>query len=133
MLKHRCLKFSYQNFVNMPFSKLISKLEHKCSNLGITFILQEESYTSKASFLDGDDIPTYVKNNNNSNTTYNFSGKRLKRGLYKTKNGIILNADVNGAFNIIRKAIQTQGLNCLIDISKISIKNIASPKRIKVA
>ena len=126
-------KANNQNFVNMPFSKLISKLEHKCSNLGITFILQEESYTSKASFLDGDDIPTYVKNNNNSNTTYNFSGKRLKRGLYKTKNGIILNADVNGAFNIIRKAIQTQGLNCLIDMSKISIKNIASPKRIKVA
>ena len=123
-------KTNNQNFVNMPFSKLISKLEHKCSNLGITFILQEESYTSKASFLDGDDIPTYVKGNN---TKYSFSGNRVKRGLYKTKDGIILNADVNGAFNIIRKAIQTQGLNCLIDMSKISIKNIASPKRIKVA
>ena len=123
-------KTNNQNFVNMPFSKLISKLEHKCSNLGITFILQEESYTSKASFLDLDDIPTYVKGNN---TKYSFSGNRVKRGLYKTKNGIILNADVNGAFNIIRKAIQTQGLNCLIDMSKISIKNIASPKRIKVA
>ena len=77
-----------------------------------------------------DDIPTYVKGNN---TKYSFSGNRVKRGLYKTKDGIILNADVNGAFNIIRKAIQTQGLNCLIDMSKISIKNIASPKRIKVA
>lgn len=119
-----------QNFVNVPFSKLISKLEHKCSNLGITFLIQEESYTSKASFLDEDDIPTYIKGNN---TKYSFSGNRIKRGLYKTKDGIILNADVNGALNIIRKAIQTQGLNCLISVSKIQLGNITSPSRIKVA
>ena len=119
-----------QNFVNVPFSKLISKLEHKCSNLGITFLIQEESYTSKASFIDEDDIPTYIKGNN---TKYSFSGNRIKRGLYKTKDGIILNADVNGALNIIRKTIQTQGLNCLISVSKIQLGNITSPSRIKVA
>ena len=123
-------KVNNQNFVHIPFSKLISKLEHKCSNLGITFLIQEESYTSKASFLDEDDIPTYVKGNN---TKYTFSGNRIKRGLYKTKDGIILNADVNGALNIIRKAIQTQGLNCLISVSKIQLGNITSPSRIKVA
>ena len=123
-------KVNNQNFVNVPFSKLISKLEHKCSNLGITFLIQEESYTSKASFLDGDDIPTYVKGNN---TKYSFSGNRVKRGLYKTKDCIILNADVNGALNIIRKAIQTQGLNCLISVSKFQLGNITSPSRIKVA
>ena len=77
-----------------------------------------------------DDVPTYVKNNK---TNYKFSGTRIKRGLYKTKDGVILNADVNGAYNIIRKAIQDQGLKCLIDISKINIKNIVSPQRIKVA
>ena len=119
-----------QNFVNVPFSKLISKLEHKCSNFGIIFLIQEESYTSKASFLDEDDIPTYVKGNN---TKYSFSGNRVKRGLYKTKDCIILNADVNGALNIIRKAIQTQGLNCLISVSKFQLGNITSPSRIKVA
>ena len=123
-------KVNNQNFVNIPFSKLISKLEHKCSNLGITFLIQEESYTSKASFLDEDDIPTYEKGNN---TKYSFSGNRVKRGLYKTKDGIILNADVNGALNIIRKAIQTQGLNCLISVSKFQLGNITSPSRIKVA
>ena len=84
----------------------------------------------KASFLDEDDIPTYVKGNK---TKYKFSGNRIKRGLYKTKDDIILNADVNGALNIIKKAIQTQGLNCLISVSKIQLGNITSPSRIKVA
>ena len=56
-----------------------------------------------------------------------FSGNRVKRGLYKTKDGITLNADVNGALNILRKAIQTQGLNYLISVSKIP-----TPKRIRV-
>ena len=56
-----------------------------------------------------------------------FSGNRVKRGLYKTKDGITLNADVNGALNILRKAIQTQNLNCLISIPKIP-----TPKRIRV-
>ena len=68
-----------------------------------------------------------------NNTKYSFSGNRVKRGLYKTKDGIILNADVNGALNIIRKAIQTQGLNCLISVSKFQLGNITSPSRMKVA
>ena len=68
----------------------------------------EESYTSKASFIDNDTLPTLnAKNNNNNNNNNNkehiFSGKRIKRGLYKSKNGTLLNADVNGAANILRK------------------------------
>ena len=117
-------RVSNQNFVNIPFGKIKNILTFLCMKFGLNLILQEESYTSKASFLDEDYIPTYVKGNN---TKYKFSGNRIKRGLYKTKDGITLNADVNGALNILRKAIQTQGLNCLISIPKIPI-----PKRIRV-
>ena len=62
---------------------------------------QEESYTSKASFFDQDDIPVYKEGNNKE---YVFSGKRVKRGLYETKEGKRINADVNGAYNILRKS-----------------------------
>lgn len=68
---------------------------------GITFIKQEESYTSKASFFDKDNIPLY---NDDNPKKYVFSGKRIKRGLYKTKDGKLLNADVNGALNILSKS-----------------------------
>ena len=66
-------------------------------------MVREESYTSKASSLDLDDIPTYglVKNEKPV-----FSGTRVKCGLYKAQNGALLNADVNGSINIMRKSIQ---------------------------
>ena len=72
-----------------------------CKLNGIIFTKQEESYTSQASFFDNDDIPTYDKNNYQH---YSFSGKRIKRGLYKSKNNKIINADVNGALNILKKS-----------------------------
>lgn len=94
-------KVNNQTFVNIPFGKLYQKLECLCKLNGITFVKQEESYTSKASFWDSDTIPVY----DSSNTlTYVFSGKRIHRGMYKTKAGILLNADVNGALNILRKS-----------------------------
>lgn len=62
--------------------------------------MQEESYTSKASFLDGDDIPVYSEVENPK-----FSGRRIKRGLYKSGNGQLINADVNGSYNILRKGL----------------------------
>lgn len=68
---------------------------------GIEVIVTEESYTSKASFLDNDHIPTYGVDDEKAN----FSGKRIHRGLYETKNKILINADVNGASNTIRKAM----------------------------
>ena len=67
---------------------------------GISVIVREESYTSKASLLDGDAIPTYGKNDGISRQ---FSGRRIKRGLYRSADGTCLNADVNGAGNILRK------------------------------
>lgn len=81
---------------------------YKCQFEGIRVIVQEESYTSKASFLDNDKIPTYKKNDTRA---YKFSGKRIKRGLYQTGTGQLVNADVNGAFNILRKAVPNIAIN----------------------
>lgn len=94
-------KANNQNFVNIPYGKLCNKLEYLCKLNSIEFLKQEESYTSKASFFDKDNIPTYNSDNQQS---YNFSGKRIHRGLYKTANGYTFNADVNGALNILSKS-----------------------------
>ena len=94
-------KTNNQNFVSVPFARFRDILSYLCLKNDIKYILQEESYSSKASFLDNDIIPTYSKDDSKS---YHFSGNRCKRGLYKSQSGILLNADVNGASNIIRKA-----------------------------
>lgn len=93
-------KQNNQNFVNIPFNKFKRILEYLCLKNDIQYIEVNESYTSKASFLDFDDIPNYGDKN-----IPEFSGKRVKRGLYKTKNGQIINADINGASNILRKSV----------------------------
>lgn len=90
-----------QTFVNIPFGKLYAKLEYLCELYGLTFVRQEESYTSKASFWDRDDIPVYQPG---QEETHEFSGKRIHRGMYRTREGKLLNADVNGALNILRKS-----------------------------
>ncbi|NEQ35521.1 MAG: IS200/IS605 family element transposase accessory protein TnpB [Okeania sp. SIO3I5] len=89
-----------QNFVQIPFFKLIEQLKYKAKLVGIKVIINEESYTSKASFLDWDDLPVYQKG-----VKHKFSGQRVKRGLYKASNGVKYNADVNGSLNILRKAV----------------------------
>ena len=94
-------KANNQNFVNIPYDKLHDKLEYICKLNSIEFLKQEESYTSKASFFDKDDILTYNADNQQS---YNFSGKRIYCSLYKTANGYTFNADVNGALNILSKS-----------------------------
>ena len=94
-------KQNNQNFVNIPYGQLRSKLEYLCELNGIVFVKQEESYTSKASFWDNDNIPVYNADNPKE---YQFSGNRIHRGLYKTAGNKILNADVNGALNIMRKS-----------------------------
>lgn len=93
-------KANNQNFVSIPFNMFIAFLRFTAWKYGIALVEREESYTSKASFLNMDDIPTYKQGDD---TKYTFSGKRVYRGLYKTKDGIIINADVNGSANIIRK------------------------------
>lgn len=94
-------KQNNQNFINIPYGQIRNKLEYLCKLNGITFVKQEESYTSKSSFWDKDDIPVYNADNPQE---YQFSGNRIHRGLYKTASGKIFNADVNGALNIMRKS-----------------------------
>lgn len=91
-------KTNNQNFCYISHAVFIKKLKSKLESAGIFVVLQEESYTSKSSFLDNDDIPIYQEG-----AKHKFSGKRIKRGLYKSEKGILINADVNGASNIIRK------------------------------
>ncbi len=100
-----------QNFVNIPFGKLRDKLQYLCKLYGIKYIEQEESYTSKASFWDKDELPVYNEDNPKQ---YIFSGKRICRGMYKTASGYKFNADVNGALNILRKSkvVFLEGLYC---------------------
>ena len=112
-----------QNFVNIPYGKLRDKLIYLCKLYGIEFKLQEESYTSKASFFDGDEIPIYDKENQKE---YIFSGKRIKRGLYQTSAGELINADCNGALNILRKS-KVVDLSILYNRGELN-----TPKRIRV-
>ena len=91
-------KRNNQNFVNIPHTKLFNQLLYKGLLNGIEVIFTEESYTSKASFFDKDELPVYGENDN-----YKFSGKRITRGLYKDSKGNLWNADLNGGGNIMRK------------------------------
>ena len=98
-------KENNQNFVGIPHSRFINMLTYKCEQKGIKVVMVEESYTSKGSFLDLDEIPTYKKGDE---TKYQFSGYRKNRGLYSIKGEKrVINADVNGSYNIMRKAIPT--------------------------
>lgn len=83
-----------QNFVQIPHSRFIEMLKYKCEKVGISVRIQEESYTSKCSFLDLEEIEKHEI----------YKGKRIKRGLYQSNNGRLINADVNGSYNIMRKA-----------------------------
>lgn len=87
-----------QNFVNIPHSKLFNQLLYKGLLNGIDVIFTEESYTSKASFFDRDELPIYGQSDN-----HKFSGRRVSRGLYKDSKGNLWNADLNGGGNIMRK------------------------------
>ena len=89
-----------RKFVQIPHQKLFQMLEYKCKQKGIEIIFREESYTSKASFIDNDFIPKFNPENQGK---HKFSGKRFKRGIYKTSAGKRINADVNGAYNIMAK------------------------------
>ena len=89
------------NFVQIPFHALRQQLAYLCKRYGISYIEQEESYTSLASALDLDELPEY---NADNPKTYQFSGQRIKRGLYRTKNKKLVNSDINGSANIGRKS-----------------------------
>ena len=88
-------KRNNQNFVSIPHSQLIKQIEYKAMKIGIEVINIEESYTSKCSAMDLEPICKHEI----------YVGNRVKRGLFKTANGTKINADVNGAINILRKVI----------------------------
>ena len=108
-----------QNFVHIPFYQLISLLQYKCELQGIRFITTEESYTSKCSFLDLEEVTKQKE----------YLGKRVKRGLFQTKEGILINADVNGSLNIGRKYLTKLGLYTE-PLHKELVFHMANPKRI---
>lgn len=117
-------KQNNQNFVNIPFGQLRSKLEYLCELNDIIFVKQEESYTSKSSFWDKDDLPVYNADNPQE---YSFSGKRVHRGLYQAASGKTFNADVNGALNIMRKS-SVVDMNILYGRGEVD-----TPIRIRIA
>jgi putative transposase len=82
-----------QNFISIPHEKLIKQLQYKCENIGINCIINEENFTSGTSFLDNE-LPT--------EENYNIK-RRIKRGLFKSNDGRTINADVNAAYQIMRK------------------------------
>lgn len=96
-------KINNQAFADIPFDRFKKIVEYQCVRNGLNCIFVDESYTSKASFLDNDDIPTYDKDNYQK---YVFSGHRYQKQ-YISKDGIVINADLNGSANILRKAIPT--------------------------
>ena len=117
-------KRNNQIFTHLPFGKIRQKLEYLCKRYNINYILQEESYTSKASFFDNDELPIYNMDNPQE---YEFSGKRVKRGLYRTKNNYQFNADCNGALNILRKSKA-------VDLTVLCHRGeLDTPKRIRIS
>ncbi|MDO9592096.1 MAG: transposase, partial [Erysipelotrichaceae bacterium] len=113
-----------QGFVQLPHARFIDLLRYKCAEAGIRLTVTEESYTSKASALDGDDLPVYSKTNEKPR----FSGTRIHRGLYRSKDGTLVNADVNGAANIIRKvypqALSAEGVAGLVTAPLVITRSI---------
>lgn len=115
-------KVNNQKFVSIPHAKLIEQIRYKAEAYGIQVVVREESYTSKASALDLDPVPNY---NSKSAAKHRFSGRRVKRGLYQAGNGVHINADVNGALNILRKEIGDGFLKSVADEG-----NVLRPRRV---
>ena len=117
-------KKTNQKFVQIPTGRLKDRIEEMCEHYGIRFVETEESYSSKASFVDNDSLPTFGEKPEG----WQASGKRVKRGLYRTAQGWLINADCNGAANIGRKVAMMLGL----DLSGISRGDLSAPLRLKL-
>jgi putative transposase len=87
--------------VQIPHARFIDQLTYKAKLVGIEVVLQEESYTSKASFLDNDPLPTYQADRAEQPV---FTGSRIARSWYRAGDGTVLHADINGSYNILRKS-----------------------------
>lgn len=111
-----------QNFVQLPLETLRYMITYKSESVGIFVVEQEESYTSKASLVDGDTVPVYGEE---AAKATSFSGQRIKRGLYRTGSGRMVNADLNAAGNILRKYIPDafEGLKDFAFLDRIIVRN----------
>ena len=111
-----------QKFVSIPTARLKDRIAQLCEQHGLRFVETEESYTSKASFLDDDFLPTIGAKPD----SWEPSGKRIKRGLYRMGANHYINADCNGASNILREVSMTLG----IDLSRVCRGALTRPTRI---
>lgn len=117
-------KVTNQQFTQISFGNFRETLANLCERYGIQYIEQEESYTSKASCMDLDDIPVYSSEQTFTGT---FSGKRINRGMYRFSDRRIANADINGAANILRKSKQN------FNFEELCRGLLASPLRIRLS
>ncbi len=113
-----------QKFVQIPTAKLKDRIAQLCKQYGIDFMETEESYTSQSSFLDDDVIPKFGEKPEG----WTASGKRINRGVYKTADGFKINADANGAANILRKVAVMLG----VDLSGIGRGCLSQPKKVRL-
>ncbi|MBW4668677.1 MAG: transposase [Cyanomargarita calcarea GSE-NOS-MK-12-04C] len=115
-------KKNNQKFVQIPTGKLKTRIAQLCEQYEIQFVETEESYTSRSSFLDNDVLPKYGEKPDG----WQSSGKRIVRGLFKTGKKLLINADCNGAANIVRKVSATLGL----DLDGVSRGALSTPLRV---
>jgi putative transposase len=117
-------RLNNQKFVQMPLGKLKDRLKQLCELHGIRFEVTEESYTSKASFLDGDSLPKFGEKPDG----WKASGRRVNRGLYQSADKSVVNADLNGAANILRKVASKLG----VDLSQLGRRSLTTVARIRL-
>jgi putative transposase len=120
-------KKNNQNFVNLSLGQFVDKLGYKLGSHGIELVVTDESYTSKASFVDDDKMPK--RYNPKALMKHTFSGQRVKRGLYKSGDGTLVNADANGAYNILRKTDSDFSFSRLVEKVGDKIKEWLHPTR----
>lgn len=117
-------RLNNQKFVQMPLGKLKDRLQQLCELYGIRLEVTEEAYTSKASYLDGDSLPRFGEKPNG----WKASGRRVKRGLYRCCNRSIVNADLNGSANILRKVASKLG----IDLNRLGRRSLTTVARVRL-
>ena len=116
-------KSNNQNFVNIPFYRFINMLDYKCKLKGINFQTITEEYTSKCSFIDEEEIEKHI----------NYVGKRISRNFFRTKKGILINADINGAYNILKKYMKENATwNEKISQTLVKVCSIPSVRKINI-
>jgi IS605 OrfB family transposase len=117
-------RLNNQKFVQMPLGKLKDRLQQLCELYGIRLEVTEEAYTSKASYLDGDSLPEFGKKPDG----WKASGRRVKRGLYRSSNKSLINADLNGSANILRKVASKLG----IDLNRLGRRSLTTVARVRL-